>query len=42
MLPAGEIEFDVQFKQLTGPITALYWLILHCEHLPPLSPVYPG
>ena len=42
MLPAGEKEFDGQPEQLADPMTALYWLILHCEHVPPSAPVYPA
>jgi len=42
MLPAGEEEFDGQSEQVAGPKPALYWLILHCEHAVPSSPVYPA
>jgi len=42
MLPAGEKVFSGQSVQAAGPSSALYWLILHCEHGPPFSPVYPA
>jgi len=42
MLPVAAAEFDGQSEQVPGPKTALYWLILHCEHGPPLAPVYPA
>jgi len=42
MLPAREDEFDGQSEQVAGPKPALYWLILHCEHAVPFSPVYPA
>jgi len=29
MLPAGEDEFEIQFKQVPGPEPSLYWLTLH-------------
>ena len=41
-LPAADEEFDGQAEQVAGPKPALYWLILHCEHEPPFSPVCPG
>jgi len=41
MLPAGDEEFDGQSEQVAGPNPALYWLIIHCEHVPPFAPVYP-
>ena len=42
MLPAREEESDGQSEQLPGPKPALYWFILHCEHMPPFSPLYPA
>ena len=42
MLPGRETEFDRQSEQLEGPKPALYWLILHGEHMLPFAPVYPA
>ena len=42
VLPATEVEFEAQSKQLAGPRPALYWFILHWEHCCPFTPVYPA
>jgi len=42
MLPAREEEFDGQSEQIAGPKPALYWFLLHCEHVEPFCPVYPA
>jgi len=42
VLPVAETLLSGQSEQKPGPKAVLYWLILHGEHMPLLSSVYPA